>query len=84
MKRADLIRHIESHGYVLVREGAKHTVYRNPTNGQATTIPRHREVKRHLGRKFVMISESLDHYRAKGDDDCFPTNRHSINKTTGC
>jgi len=34
MKRADLIRHIESHGCVFVREGAKHTVYRNPANGQ--------------------------------------------------
>jgi mRNA interferase HicA len=51
MKRADLIRHIESHDCVFVREGAKHTVYRNPANGQASTIPRHREIKKYLARK---------------------------------
>jgi mRNA interferase HicA len=51
MKRADLIRHIESHGGVFVREGAKHTVYHNPGNGQASTIPRHREIKKYLARK---------------------------------
>jgi mRNA interferase HicA len=51
MKRADLIRHIETHGCMFVREGAKHTVYRNPVSGAATTIPRHREVKKHLARK---------------------------------
>jgi predicted RNA binding protein YcfA (HicA-like mRNA interferase family) len=51
MKRADLIRHIEKHGCIFIREGARHTVYRNPTNGQATTVPRHREIKNHLARK---------------------------------
>jgi len=51
MKRADLIRHLESHGCLFVREGAKHTVYRNPVNGQSSTIPRHREIKNHLARK---------------------------------
>jgi predicted RNA binding protein YcfA (HicA-like mRNA interferase family) len=48
MKRADLIRHIEFHGCVFVREGGRHTVYRNPANGLASTIPRHREVKNNL------------------------------------
>jgi mRNA interferase HicA len=51
MKRADLIRHMEAHGCEFVREGGKHTVYRNPANGAATTIPRHREIKRHLAKK---------------------------------
>jgi predicted RNA binding protein YcfA (HicA-like mRNA interferase family) len=51
MKRADLIRHIEFHGCVFVREGGRHTVYRNPANGLASTIPRHREVKNNLARK---------------------------------
>jgi mRNA interferase HicA len=51
MKRADLIRHIETHGCAFVREGNKHTVYRNPTSGAASTIPRHREVKKNLARK---------------------------------
>jgi mRNA interferase HicA len=51
MKRADLIRHIEAHGCVFVREGAKHTIYRNPANGTASTVPRHREIKKQLVRK---------------------------------
>ncbi|MGI9168063.1 MAG: type II toxin-antitoxin system HicA family toxin [Pyrinomonadaceae bacterium] len=46
MKRADLIRHGESHGCLLVREGGNHTVYRNPATGSATTVPRHREIKK--------------------------------------
>ena len=29
MKRIDLIRHLESHGCVLLREGANHSVYHN-------------------------------------------------------
>ena len=51
MKRADLVRHIEVQGCVFVREGGKHTVYRNPATGSATTIPRHREIKKHLAQK---------------------------------
>jgi predicted RNA binding protein YcfA (HicA-like mRNA interferase family) len=51
MKRVDLIRHIETHGCFFVREGKRHTVYRNPANGLASTIPRHREVKHQLARK---------------------------------
>jgi predicted RNA binding protein YcfA (HicA-like mRNA interferase family) len=51
MKRTDLIRHIESHGCVFVREGGKHTLYKNPANGAFSSVPRHREVKENLARK---------------------------------
>src|SRR6266536_1603092 len=58
MKRADLIRHIESHGCVLVREGGNHTVYRNPATSSATTatssattVPCRTEIKKQLARK---------------------------------
>lgn len=51
MKRADLIRHLEANGCLFVREGSKHTVYRNPVNGYLTTIPRHREIKKQLVKK---------------------------------
>jgi predicted RNA binding protein YcfA (HicA-like mRNA interferase family) len=51
MKRADLIRHLEHHGCVFLREGAKHTVYKNVATGAATTVPRHREIKDSLARK---------------------------------
>lgn len=41
MKRRDLIRHLERHGCVLVREG-KHTVYAN--NNRTAAVPRHTEI----------------------------------------
>ncbi len=45
MKRVDLIRHLEKHGCVLIREGANHSVYQNSQTGRLSTVPRHREVK---------------------------------------
>lgn len=44
MKRRDLIRHIESHGCIFVREGRNHTIYENPATGARVPIPRHREI----------------------------------------
>ncbi len=57
MKRKDLIRHLEKHNCFLLREGASHTVYKNLSNGKATTVPRHREVKENLAKK---ICDDLD------------------------
>ena len=51
MKRRDLIRHLESHGCELLREGARHSVYVNRRTWKASTVPRHREVNEHLARK---------------------------------
>ena len=51
MKRLDLIRHIESHGCVLLRQGSNHTIYFNPANNRVTAIPRHREINEFLARK---------------------------------
>jgi mRNA interferase HicA len=51
MKRHDLIRHIESQGCHLLREGGRHSVYYNPTNNQTSAIPRHREINDFLVRK---------------------------------
>ena len=45
MKHQDLIRHLEANGCVLVREGAKHSVYYNSAAQRTSTVPRHREVK---------------------------------------
>jgi len=42
VKRRDLVRHLESHGCVLLREGGAHSVYTNRTAGNATAVPRHR------------------------------------------
>ena len=51
MKRTDLIRHLEKHDCIFIREGGSHTIYKNPSNGKMTSVPRHREVKEFLTRK---------------------------------
>lgn len=51
MKRVALIRHLESQGCSLLREGANHSVYVNPAARKTSTIPRHREIDEFLARK---------------------------------
>ena len=50
MKRVNLVRHLVAHGCYLDREGARHSIYRNPANGLCAAVPRHREIKDHLAR----------------------------------
>ncbi|MHA1300641.1 MAG: type II toxin-antitoxin system HicA family toxin [Candidatus Helarchaeota archaeon] len=51
MKRRKLIRHVNQHGCLLLREGKKHSVYFNPANNQFSTIPRHKEIVNKLAIK---------------------------------
>jgi predicted RNA binding protein YcfA (HicA-like mRNA interferase family) len=51
VKRADLLRHLEQHGCVLLREGGRHSVYVNRTARKSSTVPRHREIHEFLARK---------------------------------
>ena len=51
MKRADLVRHLERNGCVLLREGAKHSVFVNRARNRSSTVPRHREINDFLARK---------------------------------
>lgn len=51
MKRKSLIRHLESFGYRLVREGGSHTIYTNADGTRKTQIPRHTEINDFLARK---------------------------------
>jgi len=51
MKRGDLIRHLESYGCELLREGGNHKVYVNRAEKKVSTIPRHREIDNNLCRK---------------------------------
>lgn len=44
MKRRDLLRHLQQHGCRFVREGAEHSIWENPTIGNRTSVPRHREI----------------------------------------
>lgn len=51
MKRVDLVRHLESHGCRLLREGGSHSVFLNVSTRKVSTVPRHREIKDFLARK---------------------------------
>ena len=51
MKRNKLVKYLEQHGCVFVREGGNHTLYRNLLNGKASTVPRHPDIKEGLCRK---------------------------------
>lgn len=51
MKRRKLIRHLEKQNCIFIREGGNHTIYKNPSNGKMSAIPRHREVKEFLAKK---------------------------------
>ncbi len=44
MKRRDLIRHLETHGCVLRREGSRPTIYANPDSDKSAPVQRHNEV----------------------------------------
>jgi predicted RNA binding protein YcfA (HicA-like mRNA interferase family) len=51
MKRIVVIRHLESHGCRLVREGGRHSVFCNRDGTKLSTVPRHREIKEFLVKK---------------------------------
>ncbi|MDE2780405.1 MAG: type II toxin-antitoxin system HicA family toxin [Chloroflexota bacterium] len=51
MKRNDLLRHLVRYGCRLKREGHRHSIWTNPSNGETETIPRHTEIKDTLARK---------------------------------
>jgi predicted RNA binding protein YcfA (HicA-like mRNA interferase family) len=51
VKRVDLVRHVEAHGCVLLREGGSHSVFVNRAARRTSVIPRHREVNDYLARK---------------------------------
>jgi predicted RNA binding protein YcfA (HicA-like mRNA interferase family) len=58
MKRADLIKLVESSGCVLIRHGAKHDWYRNPNTGISQPVPRHRDINELLARHVIkMLSD---------------------------
>jgi len=43
-KLRDLERHLREHGAEIVREGAKHSVWRSDQAVRPVTVPRHREI----------------------------------------
>ncbi|MGO8900834.1 MAG: type II toxin-antitoxin system HicA family toxin [Isosphaeraceae bacterium] len=57
MKRRKLISHLRASGCVLIREGAEHSWWGNPTNGRRSSVPRHTEISDPLAKK---ICNDLD------------------------
>lgn len=57
MKRRDLIRHPESHGCPLKREGGSHPIYWNPATGRREPVPRHTEIPDLLVRRICRVLE---------------------------
>ncbi|HSS75529.1 MAG TPA: type II toxin-antitoxin system HicA family toxin [Thermoanaerobaculia bacterium] len=55
MKRADLVKAIKGFGGVLIRHGAKHDWYQNPSTGVAQPVPRHREIKDRLAKHILKM-----------------------------
>jgi len=51
MKRTKLLQHLQQHGCVLKREGASHSIWRNPQTNEIQAIPRHSEIGEILARK---------------------------------
>lgn len=57
MKLRDFIRHLEQHGCIFAREGAKHTVFVNPKNRKTASVPRHPTVKRGVVKGVCKVLE---------------------------
>ncbi|HEV2378760.1 MAG TPA: type II toxin-antitoxin system HicA family toxin [Terriglobia bacterium] len=53
MKRRELIRKLEELGCTLVRHGASHDWYTNPTAKQSQPVPRHTEIHEGLARSII-------------------------------
>ncbi|MGH7804148.1 MAG: type II toxin-antitoxin system HicA family toxin [Candidatus Binatia bacterium] len=51
MKRRELVRHLETHGCELLREGGRHSVYVNRPAAKTSAVPRHAEINEFLAKK---------------------------------
>ena len=57
MKRIDLVRHLESQGCQLMREGRQHSLYINRQTRKSAAVPRHREFPREQFEAFARLLE---------------------------
>ncbi|MBI2425459.1 MAG: type II toxin-antitoxin system HicA family toxin [Candidatus Hydrogenedentes bacterium] len=57
MKRTEFLKHLQTHGCFLVREGSRHSWWGNAANTRRSSVPRHREINDLLVRK---ICKDLD------------------------
>jgi predicted RNA binding protein YcfA (HicA-like mRNA interferase family) len=53
MKHQDLLKKLKTAGCELLRHGAKHDIYHNPTTGKSQPVPRHKEINELLAKKII-------------------------------
>ena len=53
MKRKDLIKILNNHGCILLRNGSKHDIYHNHQKGTTQPVPRHNEINEILAKKII-------------------------------
>jgi mRNA interferase HicA len=51
MRREVLLWHLRRYAYELLREGARHSWWHNPSQNKRSAVPRHNEIDDHLARK---------------------------------
>ena len=51
MKLRKLLDHLNSNGCLLLREGARHSIFYNPFTKRASSVPRHTEINNFLAKK---------------------------------
>jgi len=49
---------MQAYGAVFVREGGKHSVYRNPRTGTLMYVPRHKQIKKPLAESLVRDAQA--------------------------
>jgi len=58
MKRAQLIKRLESMGCVFIRHGSKHDWYQNPNTKISQPVPRHQEIADSLTKHILKMLSS--------------------------
>jgi len=48
VKRSEFVRELTQAGCHMLRHGARHDIYVNPTNGRRVPVPRHAEIRNSL------------------------------------
>jgi predicted RNA binding protein YcfA (HicA-like mRNA interferase family) len=48
MKRKEFIRQLKKEGCILLKPGARHDIYTNPSTGKKQPVPRHTEIDNSL------------------------------------
>ena len=53
MKRRDFVKYLEDNNCRLLREGSRHSIFKNHSNGLISSVPRHTEIDNFLAKKIL-------------------------------